>query len=314
MSKSTAEIDWKSAEQIVAVIEKAITPHATVQHNVMLPVIGSSRTRQCDVVITFGDPPRQSIAIVEVQNRGTKPEINTFHGWLAKMREVGAQQLFCVSALGYPESIVEVATQIGPTVRLLTLDDLAGKERLGGVFIVPWFIQTTPRYKILEVGQIKIDRSSDLKNVQLNSASKSFSEDGTEPSLSLDDMVCMTLNNSAGTLPSWPFNQAPRTITIELAGENKEEQLWFHQGNDKALIKRWVIKVQISDESRSTPIPVTNFAYRQELEGGTLAWVGCTKLQINGMDQEICTVFRPNQEGLLTATATYLRPTNVAGG
>lgn len=116
--------NWKTAEHIAAMLEKAVSPDAMVQHNVFLPVIGrpNRKPRQCDVVVTYGKEPRTSRAIVEVQKRNRKPDITTFDGWVAKMREVGAQQLICVSEHGYPQSIIDkVALEIGPTVKLMTL-------------------------------------------------------------------------------------------------------------------------------------------------------------------------------------------------
>jgi len=117
--------EWKLVEEVAARLEAALAPHAVVSSNVQLPVLGSSRRRQCDVVITMGRPPRETVSIVEVQKRKAKPDITTFHGWLQKMREVGAQHLICVSEAGYPASILEeVSQRIGPTVRLLTLSEL----------------------------------------------------------------------------------------------------------------------------------------------------------------------------------------------
>jgi len=63
--------DWKNLEHIVQLIEKSISPEAVVEHNQFLPVIGSptGAKRQCDVVIRSGQKPRETITIVEVQDR-----------------------------------------------------------------------------------------------------------------------------------------------------------------------------------------------------------------------------------------------------
>jgi hypothetical protein len=115
---------WQLAEQLVAKLEQAIAPYAKVEHNVLLPVVGRKRWRQCDVVIRYGTYPRESIAIVEVQKRKRRPTINAFHGWLRKKDQVGAQHLICVSEAGFPTSIIEeVRDVIGPSVRLLNLSD-----------------------------------------------------------------------------------------------------------------------------------------------------------------------------------------------
>jgi hypothetical protein len=120
---SRSEPSWKAAEKLVAAIEKSLAPDATVEHDVQLPVLGQNRSRQCDVVLRVGKKPRDQFFIVEVQQRGSKPDINTFGGWLRKMEEVGASGLICVSEAGFPDSIIQdVAQRIGPKVRLITLN------------------------------------------------------------------------------------------------------------------------------------------------------------------------------------------------
>jgi hypothetical protein len=116
---------WEYFEKVVSILEGQICAGASVKRNVHLPVIGSAsqRTRQCDVVIEEGPEPRKTISIVEVQKRATKPSINDFNGWVEKLKEVGAQHLICVSEVGFPESIEEKAILLGPTVRLITLQN-----------------------------------------------------------------------------------------------------------------------------------------------------------------------------------------------
>lgn len=117
---------WKETEEVVALLEKVVSPTSKVETNIFLPDL-NSRTgtkRQCDIVIKNGKPPRETISIVEVQDRTSKVEVNTFDGWYQKMRDVGAQHLICVSREGFPNSIIEKAERIGPTVRLLTLSEL----------------------------------------------------------------------------------------------------------------------------------------------------------------------------------------------
>lgn len=117
---------WKLKEKIVTIIERHLGNNTKVERDKNLPVrtSQSKRTRQCDVVITEGKAPRETISIVEVQKRGSKPDINTFEGWVVKMQQVGAQHLICVSELGFPKSIIERADELGPTIRLLTLKHL----------------------------------------------------------------------------------------------------------------------------------------------------------------------------------------------
>lgn len=122
--------DGKEFEHLVRLVEQSISPDSVVEHDVDLPVIDSEsgRTRQCDVVIRSGQKPRETITIVEVQDRTSKPDINTFEGWLGKLEEVGAQHLICVSRHDFPSSIKEKAIGLGNTVRLITVKELSAEN------------------------------------------------------------------------------------------------------------------------------------------------------------------------------------------
>lgn len=52
MKQKISEPKWKLTEKVVAILEKMLAPATKVEHNIRLPVLGSSRKRQCDVVIT----------------------------------------------------------------------------------------------------------------------------------------------------------------------------------------------------------------------------------------------------------------------
>lgn len=126
MSTNSNNLEWKLKEKTVTILERHFGKNAKVERDINLPVLTSQtkRTRQCDVVITEGSIPRQTISIIEVQNRTSKPTINDFEGWVVKMQQVGAQHLICVSEKGFPSSIKERAKELGPTIRLLTLKQL----------------------------------------------------------------------------------------------------------------------------------------------------------------------------------------------
>jgi hypothetical protein len=119
------EPKWKLLERVVASLERTVSPDARVEHDVQLPDLQRpGATRQCDVVVTTGQPPRETRTIVEVQRRGRKVELVIFQGWVLKMRDVGAQHLICVSMVGFPKSVMDHARLLGPTVRLVTLHEL----------------------------------------------------------------------------------------------------------------------------------------------------------------------------------------------
>jgi hypothetical protein len=147
--------DWKETEEVAAKLEQLLTPKAKVQHNVWLPVLKSrsGRKAQCDVVVTYGKPPRETITIVEVQDRNSKVKINTFRGWLGKKDEVGAQHLICVSRLPYPSSIIELAAEHGPSVRLMLLEELQKHELPEDL---RWEVSPTQPYFTSDIGIVPV--------------------------------------------------------------------------------------------------------------------------------------------------------------
>lgn len=117
-------------EKIVAIIERSISPNARVEHNVFLPILTSTEghTAQCDIVIRTGTAPRETLTLVEVQDRSSKIDINTYRGWLGKIEDVGAQHLICVSRKDFPSSIKEKVSQSGSKVFLVTLKELSAES------------------------------------------------------------------------------------------------------------------------------------------------------------------------------------------
>lgn len=115
--------DWKLKERVVAVLERHLDENARIEQHVFLPVLEDEtrEPRECDVVIYENDQPT---VIFEVQDRGKKPSINDFGGWLVKMDEVGVDNLVCISKTGFPSSIMKKADRIGLSIRLLTLKEL----------------------------------------------------------------------------------------------------------------------------------------------------------------------------------------------
>lgn len=113
-------------EQIVEMLERSLTQDGKVERNVRLSIIGSASgsTAQCDVVIRTGPPHRQTVTIVEVQDRKSPVDIGDLRNWVGKLKQVGAQHLFCVSRLPFSKTIKEQAALSGHTIKLITLEKL----------------------------------------------------------------------------------------------------------------------------------------------------------------------------------------------
>lgn len=118
--------DGTFLERLVEAIERSLAPDSIIERNVRLPILASKSgaTAQCDIVIRTGKPPRQTITIMEVQDRQTPVDINEFRGWQQKLHDVGAQHLYCVSRKPFPQSIKEKAALSGNSVKLITLSEL----------------------------------------------------------------------------------------------------------------------------------------------------------------------------------------------
>lgn len=118
--------DGKDLEILVQMIERSISPDSIVEHDVQMPILNSreGHTTQCDIVIRTGKKPRETITIVEVQDRNKQVMLNDFRGWKQKLEDVGAQHLICVSRKEFSANIKEQAIMSGGSIRLVTLKEL----------------------------------------------------------------------------------------------------------------------------------------------------------------------------------------------
>lgn len=263
--QKTSKPKWKLIEEIVAILEKSLTPDAKVEHNVWLPVIDRSGKRQCDVVITYGEPPRQSITIVEVQKRDAKPEITIFDGWVMKMRSVGAQQLICVSAVGYPQSIIdEVESRHGSTVRLLTLGEFQKIKLV--------WTKLMPKFSFKSIGSVKLEDPPLDKELEFTNHDKVFEVDNETNFLSLDNLISKCLEEISLVARSKGISDlGSGTVRFVLGSTTKD--LWIHSGQQRFKILNLPIEVEVNTQQSKIPIPVKGYEYKQKDINNPLAWV-----------------------------------------
>lgn len=261
--------DGKELEHLVHLVEQSISPDSVVEHNVKLPVISSrsGRTAQCDVVIRAGQKPRETITIVEVQDRTAKPDINTFRGWLEKLEEVGAQHLICVSRHEFPSSIKEKAAERGNTVRLITIKELSAEK-------IPMNIVFTERLFSLK----KFDASCGVSEAEVEA-------------LGIKDAVNKKLigsNQFASNEPIWSLNKSELVSINELCravigrpvGEKEGVgKLVFDNKSGPELYMfledeffRVGLECNFSWTFEVNEKPVSVLSYEQN-EDGVLAWV-----------------------------------------
>lgn len=267
------EKDGKDLEKLVQLINMSIEPDSAVEHNVFLPVIGSpsKRTRQCDIVITSGPKHRQTITLIEVQDRTSKVDINTFNGWLDKLNEVGAQHLVCVSRLEFAESIKEKALLSGNKVKLITMREIDKNGVPLGLFKLKFKYFD---FKILKSGKIDLAISKaetqslgiydEIKeylnaNKELNFNLKIFSYDQNE-------LICLYKICRDGILTKKGENLGVGKVVFEK--DNGKPIFLFING----VFTRISLEVEFDWQNDTIEYPVSILSYDQQNDG-SLAWV-----------------------------------------
>lgn len=285
--------NWEIKEEVVRLLEATISPDSKVERNVQLPNLSSQRGAkcQCDVVIKSGRPPRETISIVEVQYRGTKVDINTFRGWCEKLRDVGAQHLICVSEKGFPDSIIEKAEKMGPSVRLLTLKEIESAE----VTKLDFFSNTitNPRRELIQTFDVKLDFKNDSNTgvfpIQFTMDSKDFKY--RDVWVSAKDLLFQFLDITErdGAI----YGDGKHIVELSLPIEN--ESFSVRIGDEIKEVIRLYLKLEVDILNRT--IPITYSQYKQiELED-TQAWLLEAQVFQNDEEVDLKLVFVPTTDG-----------------
>ncbi|MBK6418538.1 MAG: hypothetical protein IPI29_03175 [Ignavibacteria bacterium] len=291
--KSKPAPSWKLTEQIVAGLEQYVSPNSTVEHNKRLPILSSPtrRLRQCDVVITYGPMSRKHVTIVEVQKQNRKPTLNEFDGWIAKMKQVGANQLICVSEQGFPASIVEaVKTQHGNAVLLMTLSDfdyIANPQRFN---VVNYYLLRKSHYEIEEIGPIHLtiskneplstDDESELKSLfhPLDFHRKMFSFVNEPGHISMAELLARAVDSH----PDYEAVASSNSVVKMPISISEESNTYLDSGRVRCRIEEWTFVLVITFTHEARPNNVSQYAYRQEIEGDVLVWVSSFEMTVDG--------------------------------
>ena len=262
-----ADNDGKDLERLVRFIEQSITPGSTVEHNVNLPVIGSSGNhyRQCDVVIRTGPKVRETVTIVEVQDRVDKTEIGELGDWLYKLEQVGAQHLICVSRHEFPTSIKEEAVRHGNTVRLITLKEIPAESLpINVVFTNTKFDlkEFTPRCGVSEE---EVEKLGIKEAIEANFIGH-HRMDVNEKCWSLDKNKLISLCDLCREVVS-PDENSEGDGQLAFSKKNGPE-LYMHIENHFIRVS---LECDFSWTYEVTEQPVTALSYEQN-EDGILAW------------------------------------------
>lgn len=115
----------KELEQIVALLEKQLDNSVEIELNKFLDDLENPpHKRECDIVITERNRKRETVTIVEVQDRNSKVTIGDFSNFLMKKDAVGANRLIVVSRQPFHDSVVHKAMRKGPSVDLINVNSI----------------------------------------------------------------------------------------------------------------------------------------------------------------------------------------------
>lgn len=286
---------WKDKEKIVALLEKFISPDCQVEHNKFLPVLGrpNREPRQFDVVVTTSlQANRKHIAVFEVQKRGSKPDINTFGGWIVKMREVGANQLICVSEAGFPQSIIdEVKDTYGQdVVTLMTLkefDVLTNPQLVNMDFT---FEPTNKHFEIVNIEPIHLEEEAqihvDTIKEPFNLNKPIFTIKNSIIKINIRDLVRSIIEYQTRDNKYVEMQRKHKSHTIH-AHITPETNVWVHVNNRKFKIQSWKFAIEIDISDLDFEQETKKYVYKSEIINEELVWVASHVIKLGSKTIQI---------------------------
>jgi hypothetical protein len=263
--------DGSFLEKLVQAIEQSLSAGSIVEQNVHLPILGSNSAAkaQCDIVIRTGNPPRQTLTIVEVQDRNKPVTIGEFRNWQQKIRDVGAQHLYCVSRHQFSKNMKERAALSGNTIKLITLKQIEENQ-------LPLnFFKTTVLYHDVDV--LNIRKREVIFPTLLDPTNRQFLDKlnldlatvmTNDFKFSYDKKVLKALSTICLEQISSEEKVLTKTSTLALGYDN-ERPFYFYSINEFNQIK---LHIEYTWSFNKIEIPISVLSYDQN-DFGTLAWV-----------------------------------------
>lgn len=276
---SKGESRWQFIERTVAVLEQMLFPRgATVQHNQFLPELATGTLRQCDVVVRFGSPPRQTLAaIVEVQDRDSKVGIQDFEAWCRKREKLGAQRLICVSCEGFTQEVVADASKLGDVVTLMTLCE--PNQR-------PPFLATTVFLSHMQVRHYrdaKVVFHEKMPCIPLTCDAKVFERSNSGEKVALFSLADEAMKSgSAKEVTRFQVDRDRFELRYRVEFGAAGLSLLLRQGDQTYSV--WEVYYVDLIEEVHQALDSTPLAYEQKNINGALAWVLFGKGSYQGKD------------------------------
>lgn len=110
---TTEEIpDWKELENLVAMIQKQLSPDASVQHNVMLEVIDSETKRQIDVLVEQNIGQYTMRIVIDCKDYSRPVDVKGVEEFHGLVQDVRAHKGALVCPAGFTKSALKRAKKL----------------------------------------------------------------------------------------------------------------------------------------------------------------------------------------------------------
>jgi hypothetical protein len=223
---------------------------------------------------------------------------------LADGAQVGAQHLYCVSMRGYPQSIItEVATRHGPTVRLLTLNEVQSAE-LPSLVAAGMFYVRHETISLAGVGTLVLNSTPSVESLPFDPESKIFRSGHDPQRLSLNEVLARMSHRISAAFRDQPGALEVESVTLEVVIRSGwgNDALRIHWGAEEFVVLR--LPVTFTLKVVKTAVPFTTYAYEAQNVDGVLAWVGTARGTVEGHDFEVHFTYKPRPDGRLEVAAT----------
>ncbi|HEJ9057941.1 TPA: restriction endonuclease [Serratia fonticola] len=104
--------DWKALEQLVAMIQRQLSPDAVVQHNVMLDGIHSETKRQVDVLVEQSIGQYKMRIVIDCKDYANPVDIKGVEEFHGLVQDVCAHQGVLVCPTGFTKSALRRAQKL----------------------------------------------------------------------------------------------------------------------------------------------------------------------------------------------------------
>lgn len=111
-AKNDKAPDWKELEYLVAMIQKQLSPNASVQHNVMVDGLESETKRQIDVLVEQNIGQYTMRIVIDCKDYSTPVDVKGVEEFHGLVKDVRAHKGALVCPAGFSKSALKRAKKL----------------------------------------------------------------------------------------------------------------------------------------------------------------------------------------------------------